>query len=586
MDGKLIFFVFLFFILPLASAQIVFENNFNNVYNVGDVVHVNISIQKPESISDYLETYLSCGNSNFLVGKNYVSVLGGEIKKVYLDFPISIYGLCHLKSSFDGDSQLSQQFNVSSSIKINYDLNALSFSPKDNFSIAGTATKANGDLLNGTLKIFSPGIIEKTIVVSKGKFIYNFKIPSEALPGKHNFTLEASEEDPSNNLINFGKKSFNITIYSVPSKIVSKINFTEVHPPKNITVNFSLEDQVGNSILNKSLILKVTDPENNIIVKKTINSPGKYIYKFPENATRGLWSFGFYYGSFSSFSKIYVEENKKLFFNVLNNTLVIKNIGNVLYEGIITYSFQNASIEENKSINVNLDVGKQMRIPLNLNGSYNVSAGGQSLGRFSFTGNAIKGSPLGVVYPNHKIFFGIIFLIIIIFLFLKKKKLNLKDLASKNNKYKTKRTIFSRVKSNVNVYAIFFKNLNENLNEFKEVFEDYGWSLHKINNEISFILFYSKQKSSSKKVMKLAKEIINIAKIKRIPLSLSINSEKFYKDKTLISKFALKSRKMLEKASTGEIIVSKKILKDLEITKIQRKVLINLNGEEFKAYVI
>jgi len=592
MKVKVIFFVLLLFVLPLASAQIVFENNFNGVYSVGDLVHVNISIQKPVSTSSYLETFLTCGGSNFLVWKNYVSVLGGGRKFVDFDFPISIYGNCHLKSTFDGDSQSSQQFNVSRDIKINYDLNSISFSPGDNFLIKGTATKANGELLNGTLKIFSPGLVEKTIAVSKGKFNYNFEIPPGALPGNHDFNFEAREEDASNHLINEGESSFKITVRSIPSKIVSHTNFTEVDPPKNVTINFSLEDQAGNPISNEFLILEIHDTENNILVKKTVESPGKYFYEFPGNATLGLWSFGFYYGSLSSFSKVYVGENKNLSFNVANNnTLLIKNVGNVLYDGIVTYSFQNMSGEENRSINVSLDVGKQMGVPLNLRGDYNLSAGGNSLGGFSFTGNAIKEGSSGMPLFGYWVFIGILFLGILIFLFFRKKsfvKTKSPYMKKKNwvaTQGKHKRSLFLKTKSNMDVYSAFFKNFDENLNGFKEILKKYGWTLHRVNNKISFVLFYSNQKSSSKKIVKFAKEMLEVAKSKKVSLSISVNSEKFYNDKTLISKFALKSRKMLEKAPSGEMIVSKKILEDLGIKKDQRKVLVNMDEEDFSAYI-
>jgi len=593
MEVKMIFFILLLFVLPLASAQIVFENNFNGVYSVGDLVHVNLSIQKPVSTSSYLETSLSCGGSNFLVGKNYVSVFGGGMKFVDFDFPISIYGNCHLKSTFDGDSQSSQQFNVSRDIKIDYDLNSISFSPGDGFLIKGTATKANGDLLNGTLKIFSSGLVEKTIAVSNGKFNYNFEIPPGALPGNHDFNLEAMEEDASNHLINDGESSFNITVRSVPSKIVSHTNFTEVDPPKNVTINFSLEDQAGNPISNEFLILKILDTENNILVKKTVKSPGKYSYEFPGNATLGLWSFGFYYGSLSSFSKVYVGENKNISFNVINNnTLLIKNVGNVLYNGIVTYSFQNMSNEENRSINVSLDAGKQMEVPLDLKGDYNLSVGGNSLGKFSFTGNAIIGDSLDASTFSYWVFLGILVFGIFIFLFFKRKSfaktksffIRKKNPETKRGKYN--RNLFLKTKSNMDVYSVFFKNFDENLKGFKEILKKYGWTLHWVNNKISFVLFYSNQKSSSKKIMKFAKEMLEVAKSEKVFLSISVNSEKFYNDKNLINKFALKSRKMLEKASSGEIIVSKKVLEDIGIKKGQRKVLVNVGEENFSAYII
>lgn len=592
MEVKSVFFALLIFLLPLASAQIVFENNFNGVYSVGDLVHVNVSIQKPVSTSNYLETFFSCGGSSFLVGKNYVSVLGGSRKFVNFDFPVSIYGNCRLRSVFDGDSQLSQSFNVSRDINVDYDLNGLSFSPGDNLSIKGAATKANGDPLNGILKIFSPGLLERTIAVSNGKFNYDFEISSQVLPGNHDFSLEAREEDASNNLINDGKSFFNITVRSVPSKIFSHTNFTEVDPPKKVGVNFSLEDQAGNSLPNESLILNIHDPENNILVKKTVKSPGEYFYEFPGNATPGLWSFGFYYGPLSSFSKVYVDENKNISFGVVNNTLLIKNVGNVPYEGIFTYSFQNLSSEENKSMNINLGVGEQRLVPLNLRGDYNVSVEGNPLGRFSFTGNAIKEGSSYLSTFSYWVFLGILVLGIFIFLFFKKKSfVKIKSPLIKNKKFRLKRgkqnmNLFLKTKTNMDVYSVFFKNFDENLKEFKEILNKHGWTLHWVNDKISFVLFYSNQKSSSKKIMNFAKDLLEVAKSKKVPLSISINSEKFYKDKTLINRFALKSRKMLEKAQSGEIIVSKKILEDLGIGGGKRKVLVKVGEENFSAYFI
>ncbi len=577
MKPKLFIFILLAFAMPFVSSQIIFSNSFNPVYSSGDLIPVNISLQSSLPISDYLNSYLVCNGNAILVGKTYLSVYSNEEKSITFSFPASYIGNCNVQSNFNGETAVSEKFVISNQIKLDYRVNDLSFAPGDYFSINGTAIKSDGVHINGTLNI-SSGLINKTLIIKNGNFSYSFNIPLNAYPKIYQFLLNAKDINPNNIALNFGLSNFTVSVVSIPSKIIINSSLSSFSPPKNITLNFSLYDQGRNRISNKILIMKIFNPSKNIIFNGTFPSYGNYTYNFPSNAEKGFWAFNMYYGSVFSSSEIYVGENSEISYSIMNNNLRISNVGNVPYNGVVVYHLGNSSWEENQSVNVNLSTGGYSDYPLKYNGVYNLSAGGKKLGVFTLTGASIGSS--GDLSFNY-LFLGVLFFVVLALFFISRKILLLSKInpLPKLNQNKNEITPTSQMIS----YSAFihFRSFFE---EAKPISEKYGWTLHKADDHLFFVLFYSNEKASASKLLNFSKEILKISRLKNSPVEISINSELFNEDKGMLNHLALKSKKMLDHVK-WEIIISKEFAQLLGL-KSERKIIDNLNGEGFLAYII
>ena len=97
----------LLFVMPLVSATIVIDDDFDNLYNVGDLVEVNFSVLKDYDVSGFVEVLLDCDDETFVLKKDYVSVEEDKKKYIYLESPLAIEGDCRIEVSFLSENERS-----------------------------------------------------------------------------------------------------------------------------------------------------------------------------------------------------------------------------------------------------------------------------------------------------------------------------------------------------------------------------------------------------------------------------------------------------------------------------------------------
>src|SRR3989339_39095 len=333
--------------VPFGSAVIIFQNNFDNLYNVGDKMRVNFTIENNFALADYVEVSLGCNNQTFIVNKNYYEIGSNEKRYFFFEFPAPINGECVCNVKFGEEKEISSKFKISNEVLIKYNLNDKFFSPLDLIRINGSVIKENKQMFNGGILISIPGIIEKTVEVTNGSFYSEFLIPEKANPSKYNFSLSVEEKNILGKVINSGRKSEKIEVLSSPTSI-------------------------------------------QIISEELIVLPKNLSYFFKSDSFKGGWKINSYYGKIFSSKPIYINENSEVLVLVIDNKIKIQNIGNVPYNGIVSLKVQNGSSFLIVPINVdNLDIGETFIPKLDLYGYYNVSYGENNFSNAYLTGAAI-----------------------------------------------------------------------------------------------------------------------------------------------------------------------------------------------------
>jgi hypothetical protein len=162
--GKIIIvFLALLALLPLITAEI-FIDQLHSLYNVGDIVSANVSINTPIPTSGFFTAALICGVNELETHKSMQILSAGEEKTIQVltilensivgEFP----GECFIRAFYGAGEARSQSFKVSRGINIEVITDSAVFDPGSTVSISGKVVKENRELLNGFIEVTVEGI--------------------------------------------------------------------------------------------------------------------------------------------------------------------------------------------------------------------------------------------------------------------------------------------------------------------------------------------------------------------------------------------------------------------------------------------
>ncbi len=576
--GILLVVFIIIFSVSLVSGKIIFEGDFEEVYNIEDSIFVNFSIEKQTSASGYIETFLDC-KERLLVHKKYYKINSNKKQYLYFEFPASLVGRCNLEVIFDNEAGTSEEFQISNRILVDYDLNNKFFFPLEKVIMNGTALKKNGETLEGIVIISIPELINKTVEVKDGKFFLSFEIKKDDAPGKYSLHIEAIEKNPDEEIINYGETEGEIEVKKKSTYIEIEVN-ESVKPPANVLIRINLLDQAKNLIENETIIFKLFSPDD-IVLEESLGSNSSSSYFFKDNATRGGWNINAYYGNLHAIKPIYVEDNRKLDVDVVNSSdgsyIEIRNIGNIGYDGVIKVLVENDSYNEEIVINVNLSLGKEKNHSLDFKGDYNIVIDGEGFGEIYLTGptGAAVAPEMQISLRSYLFFFILVFCLVAFYLLVKKK----------GRVFKIREKIKSRQfqSSEKMAYMVFFK-FDEYFEEVERITKKYNLSLTKVNDSLYFILFYSyPEKNPEIKIFNLVRSIKERARIKNIKVSTVMNSKKFEQTLGFLKNFALTTRKMVNLAD-GNILIADNIFGKLQVSRVGKPRVFKIGDEIIKMH--
>ena len=285
-----------------------------------------------------------------------------------------------------------------------------------------------------------------------------------------------------------------------------------------------------------------------------------------------------------------MEENKEIEILIDNNSgghkLIVKNIGNTRYDGVLNLNL--AGIKENETllININLTKDKDYEYPLDYLGEYNLTVYSDSEKLKEFNGISLTGYSVFINGKASIYFLSFILVIGLIGVFVWKRK----EIIEKVSEYKSN---LPRVKTakNKNSNVIKVKraymgmfSFEKTLPSFDKICRKHGLNAVKAKNNLYFILFYGDSKKSNLRLFNIAKELRDEAKKNNIVNSIVLNSEKFVNSAKFLKEFSQFNQKLINLASQN-ILISESVFKNLDIkTKIHSKK-ISVDDRSIKAYL-
>ena len=342
MKKLLIFALFFVLLLSGVSAEIIITQQPNAIYNYGDIITVPAIIKSTNSLAGTAEMNLICNGIENNFYRNGIQLVAGEEKTIDASMILTkinagnVSGFCKIKALLNSEYVLTNEFKISDKINIELLTNKTDFNPQENIIIEGKVTRENGALGNGFVDmVFIPENASRNITysntISNGFFSFNFILPKETKADKYLLKINAYEKDFSGALANFGYLDMSIRINQIPTSL--EIVFEDdknAEPGTPIKIKIVLRDQTGEKVSSSAIIsLKDTSEE----LRAQIEKPTDVLWEFPieYNEKPGEWTAVAISEGITTELKFEIKEKEMAEINIINNTLVITNKGNVPY---------------------------------------------------------------------------------------------------------------------------------------------------------------------------------------------------------------------------------------------------------------
>lgn len=396
-------FLFLFAVVlfsTFASAEIIFNQQPNEIYNYGDTIIVPVKVKSLTEVSKNFNMDLICGGKYVNFYKNGVSLGAGEEKNLEASLILTrenvglVLGDCKIKASFNNDYSLTNIFEISDLITIQSKVGQVEFNPGESMIAEGNALKKNGNTVDGFMRFKlvmenSSETVEQLGTINNGYFSFNLTLPKNMKAGSYVVQLEAYEQDVDGNEINKGSMSYNIAVKQVPTSLEIVMENKEIQPGAKLKIKTILHDQTGEKIPSTAIIT-IKKSKNEIVEQIDLPTDEFFEREISYNEPPGNWSVYAVSNMLDSEVEFFIKENKEVLVEVANGTIILTNKGNVPYNDTLFVKLGSESV----SIETFLEVDEMKKYSLSApDGNYRVDIISDGKNRFSqevsLTGKAI-----------------------------------------------------------------------------------------------------------------------------------------------------------------------------------------------------
>lgn len=366
--------------ISFLSAEIILQQQPEGSYNMGDVVTVPIKITTLTGINEFLNLDLLCNGQEKNVHKEYVVLESGNERKVTATIPLiksfttRTTGHCKVKASLGEEFILTNQFKILDTIAVKILSSKKEFSPNEGITIEGEALKQNQDLVQGFVDIIlttgneSGSGVSITDTVNNGYFFTNFTLPSDTKSGQYLAKINVYEKDSEDQITNSGGVDYYISISQIPTNLEILFEEQEVLPGSSVKIKPILRDQAGDKIPSVAS-LTIKNKQGDILKQKEQTCDEFLEFSIKEGQKPTEFLVEGVSNQLSVQAEFFVKEDARVETELVNNTLTIKNVGNVLYNKTFLVKIGEKSV----SLNLSLDIGEETKFFLSApDGEYEV----------------------------------------------------------------------------------------------------------------------------------------------------------------------------------------------------------------------
>jgi hypothetical protein len=381
------------FALNFVSAEVVFSQ-LNPVYSLGE--DFSSEIQLSENVVGYMDVNLICDNAfqNLYRGvpEAKTIVMKRKLIPIYIG---NLSGSCYLESLYGEQKSKSQTFKISKDIRIQLSTTQKDYEAGNIIKIKGSASKESGNpvgqIQSGFIGLFLNDEIKTSDIVRAGQFDVNLAIPETLKKGEYNLMIKVFEKDSSGTVLSSNEIAYSIKVLQKPGKLDIATDIISLVPGENITLIPFLYDKAGEEMESK-LLLQSKDSQGDILFQGLIDANQKFVLETKTNTPRGSATIVIQKENLSNDKIIEIKELKKVVGEIKNQTLYLRNVGNVPYTQMLEVKIGGETLLKEISIGLNESKAYDLYAP---DGSYNVQINDDSqtildAGGVSMTGEAIS----------------------------------------------------------------------------------------------------------------------------------------------------------------------------------------------------
>ena len=365
--------------MPFISAEIILDAQPKEIYSLGDIVSVPVTVKSLADSSGILEMDFICGglDSNFY--KNGVALSAGEEKKFESALVLTksviggLKGECRIKAFLGEDFILTNDFKVSDLITLVPEFEVLEFAPGEEIAIEGQAFKENGQEVNGFIEVSiiegNSSNISQLGTINNGFFSLTLPLSTDMKAGAHLLKLEGYEEEVTGERTNTGFVDQNIVVIQIPTSLELVFDNKEVEPGTEVRVKAILHDQTGEKI-DSSGSITIKNSDDKIIEQVEMKTDEFFALPISNSEPPSEdWQIVAASNQLTAESTFTILEKEEITIEIINKTLTVTNIGNIPYNKTTLVKIG----EESLNIDILLDVEESQKYVLSApDGEYTV----------------------------------------------------------------------------------------------------------------------------------------------------------------------------------------------------------------------
>jgi len=372
MRRTIIFLISVILLTSLTSADIIINQQPEEIYNLGDLIEVPATIKTTSDITGNFQMDLICNGPIVNFYKNGVKLSAGEEKKfdssvvLTKDAIGTMNGQCIIKASLGEESVLTNEFKISNNLKIHLNMDEAESNPGEVVSVTGTAVKENQEGVEGFIEIevLSVQVTNQTSnkttsttnmvladAVNNGFFSVEMPLAEDIEAGVHPIKIIVYEKDSNGDITNQESIAHSIKVLQLPTSLEIIVENQGVEPGTNLKAKAILHDQTGEKI--DSTVIITIKRNDNTVLEQTEKATDEFLeLPIEYNEPPEEWKIVVVSNEFTTESTFNILEKKDIKVEIINKTLILTNIGNVLYNDTILVKIGDTPTDLNISLAV------------------------------------------------------------------------------------------------------------------------------------------------------------------------------------------------------------------------------------------
>ena len=331
--------------ISITSAEIIINSQPKENYNLGETITVPITVKSLTKYTGVIELNLICSGKEINFYKNGVALSEGEEKRMQpsliltKDIINKSKGSCTIKAILGTDYILTNNFRISDTITISASTDLITIDPGQTITLEGSATKPSITSVNGFVQIdvypenFNKNttpMITKIETINNGFFLADLTTATTAPSGKYTIILNAYEKDLSGDTTNQGEQKLSFSINQIPTNIEIITVEPKISPGNPLKARAILHDQTGNNIP-ETIKIEIKDNKNKLLDKFEVKTDEEFVFATKYNQEPGTYMILAKTLNLENTARFSIIEKKDIKLQIVNDTLFVKNTGNVAY---------------------------------------------------------------------------------------------------------------------------------------------------------------------------------------------------------------------------------------------------------------